>query len=240
MHILYYCCCRYHVHHITQDVPHNFEWLVKAINTKADSMPRTLIFFNSIAKLSSVYSYVKAYVNSDYKLFIDMYHQSTPDGKKDSILKDLSSESGSTIKVVLCSSSFSLGVNLKNIAVVCHYGAPSTTEQFIQEVGRVAREPGSTGFSLLLTYSTMLSGRTVDSAMKEFYKTSGCRRSVLLKSLDVKLVNQLPCCDNCNTILHHPFQDFIFPGSEAGICNSRESSCYSSIDSLALSKSDSN
>ena len=59
-----------------------------------------------------------------------------------------------------------------------HYGVPSSVEDYLQEVGRAARELGLTGHAILLAYKNM-TGRPIAQTMKEFFRTVSCRRKVL-------------------------------------------------------------
>lgn len=52
------------------------------------------------------------------------------------------------LRVTICASSLYVGC----VELVVHFGAPVSVQDFLQETGRAAREPGSEGQSILMTY----------------------------------------------------------------------------------------
>ena len=47
---------------------------------------------------------------------------------------------GSTLRLVIATTAFGMGVDCKDIRRVTHWGYPSDKEQYIQETGRAGRD----------------------------------------------------------------------------------------------------
>lgn len=167
------------------------------------AMPRILVFFTNTAKLTSAYSFLSHHLGQavgDAEPQIAMFTKVTSDERKAYVLNNLNSPT-STLKVVLCTSSLSVGVNLAKIKYVIHYGLPVSVQDFLQESGRAAREADSIGFSILLTFPHMVKAGT-DSALRNFAskKCNNCRRAILLEPFNVipNVLDGSICCDICH------------------------------------------
>mgnify|MGYP001792677308 FL=1 len=162
-----------------------------------------LVFFRNVMQIGDVYDYITAKIGQQPDCHIEdrtvhMFHLGTHENRKKIILQ-LMTASVSRMQIVLCSSSFSLGLNLAGIKYVVHYGVPSSVEDYVQEVGRAARELGLTGHAILLAYKNMTIGRPIAQTMKEFFRTVSCRRKVLNDYLQIETVTPSnSCCDACD------------------------------------------
>lgn len=188
----------------SDDTESNFSWLVNIMREHKDSTPKMLIFFNRAATLNAVYLYVTHHISQqpgDSQPLIAMFSKTTSDSCKEHVMTSMAIESA--LRVVLCTSSLSVGVNFTNIKYVIHYGIPSTPSDFLQETGRAAREPSSTALSVVIGYPRMVRKET-DSAMRSYVKTDNrcCRRALLLKPFNIVPTNVKYCCDICQPELH--------------------------------------
>ena len=109
------------------DVRENFKWLIQLLEKHGISTPRMIIFFRKVDHMSIVYKHVinclgkMAYHNyqengrnDDRNRLIDMFHMKTSDVVKSSICKSYDDPAGH-IRVVLCSTSFSMGLDVKGV-----------------------------------------------------------------------------------------------------------------------------
>lgn len=199
--VTYNCLCSYHVIKMAEKRLSNFSWLVNLIIREQRQTPRMLIFFNDTVTLTSIYQYVTHHCGQDpgdESPLVAMFSSLTSEDRKTSVLEEMNRDS--ELRVVLCTSSLSVGVNLSNVEYCIHYGLPSTTNAFLQESGRAGREAGSTAGSVVICYKRMLAGRTTSPSMKEFVGTTTCRRLALLSGYDSAAfveLHDLQCCDNC-------------------------------------------
>ena len=68
--------------------------------------------------------------NDDRNRLIDMFHMKTSDVVKSSICKSYEDPAGH-IRVVLCSTSFSMGLDVKGVDAVVQYGPANSLEDYI-------------------------------------------------------------------------------------------------------------
>jgi superfamily II DNA helicase RecQ len=174
-----------------------------------------LVFFRQIKYMAELYEVLetslgeRAYVNydesgnnDDRNRLFDMYHMKTDQAVKDSICDNYSDPFG-CIRVTLCSTSFSMGMNLKGVQHVVHYGSADDLDNYLQETGRAGRDPDSQCEATLLKYKRALGGKNISKDMKVFCTTNKCRRVQLLGPFadDPKSRNpQHLCCDNCSAL----------------------------------------
>lgn len=188
--------CSYYTEDINPDVPLNFWWLINAISSK--TVGRMLIFFRNIDHIGAVYDFVTTNIGqsaSTANKTVYMYHRGTKEQRRREIIEELSTTpTAKECKVVLCSSSFSLGLNL---SAIVHFGCPDNVTEYIQETGRAARERNSHGHAILLTYPRMLSGGSKSPCVKAYAKTKECRRKMLMDNFGIVPDSNQLCCDNC-------------------------------------------
>ena len=138
-----------------------------------------------------------------------MFHSDTPQHNKDFILRSLK-EPGGVVRVVLCTVSLGMGVDLKGVNSIVHYGAPQSLEDYFQESGRGGRQRGDRANSVVYWKPVDCPVRKEPSTQREhevievrnyLESTSECRRVILLAYFDPSLAKrgQDPsrCCDIC-------------------------------------------
>ena len=195
---------RYHSIRVKGDIMLDFKWLVQLLlSTAAEDIPRTLVFFNNTNILSDVYQYIMIagqQLLGDSDPVVAMYQLVTNQSIKSAIITKLA-DITSKLRIVLCSSSLSMGMNLSGVQYVIHYGIPSTTAMFFQETGRVSREVSVHGHSILMKFARMTSGRKLDANMKLYVKGEKCLRNILLSQFKCsKPIDQSKCCDVCDDV----------------------------------------
>lgn len=147
----------------------------------------------------------------EYKIKCGMYYSGMSTDDK---VKTHTRFLNGSIKCVVATIAFGMGINKSNVRVIIHYGYPKTMEGYYQEIGRAGRD-GKKAYCYMFhgSQDTMINecmivknhtGPYADlqlkllSLMKNFISTSECRRKVLLEYFDEKVTNQT-CnfCDNC-------------------------------------------
>ena len=144
-------------------------------------------------------NYSKNGTNDDRNRLFDMYHLKTDDEVKDSIASSYQKEDVN-VRVVLCSTSFSMGLDVKGVNTVIHYGACNDFDDYLQESGREGRQHHEKCHAIVMKYKQCLSSKNITPQMKQFIKTDSCRRNVLLKPFtEEESVSILKhnYCDNC-------------------------------------------
>lgn len=204
------------VHAKSDDICHNFEWLINLLRTHGPSMPRMIIFFRQIKHISEVYEHLEtslgtdAYVNfnpagpnDDRNRLFDMFHMKTDDDVKDSICSSYHDPKGTT-RVVLSSTSFSMGLDVKGVDTVLHYGPANDMDDYLQETGRAGRCAEQNSHAVLIKYKRSTSSTNITKDMKLYVNTSTvCRRTLLLTQFVDKPSPASPrhtCCDVCSSV----------------------------------------
>ena len=194
------------------DIANDFDWLVELLKEKGKDAPWMIIFFRKIDHISDVYKHLEtvlgpsAYVdyqqegpNDDRNRLFDMYHLKTDEAVKESVAASYQDPNGIT-RVVLCSTSFSMGLDVKGVNTIIHYGPSSDLDDYILESGRAGRQPDDNAHAVIMRYKRCLSSKNISKEMKTFIKTKTCRRQVLLEPFIEKfkaLQNGHDCCDIC-------------------------------------------
>jgi len=144
---------------------------------------------------------------SDDRLF-GMFHANNPQHNKDVILCSLAKSDG-VVRVVFATVALGMGINLRDVNTIIHYGAPHSIEDYFQESGRGGRS-GEQARSVVYWKPVdckmpkkVLSLRDKEVAAVRDYlgNESLCRRQLLLQYFDPSLVSTLNdpliCCDVC-------------------------------------------
>ena len=105
----------------------NLGWLVRLLRQEKIQTPRILLFFRKMTYLTGAYeflddelgsdgyiNYAEHGCNDDRNHLLEMYHMKVQDEVKENIVKTCMDITGH-IRVVLCSSSFSMGLNLRDV-----------------------------------------------------------------------------------------------------------------------------
>lgn len=220
---------------VSAEFPANFHWLICLCNSNYSG--RLLIFFWNRHQLGDVYQYVTANTTRGE---VFMFHKQTAPETKAAILSKLSNSLAAGLQVVLCTSSFSLGLDLKSIEFVIHYGPSQTAEDYLQETGRAAREPAKQGHAILIDFPSSQAGKRLDDTMKRYLKQADCKRTTLNAKFHFSETNKpANCCDFCQWDIDVPGNVLNLILSSADTLASPDiSSCSSSaagsIQSLGL------
>ena len=172
-------------------------------------MPKTVVYCKSVKECAEVFAYFDAqlgeagYISSSSmssktQLFC-MYFHDTLEEKKQDIAKDLIAEAGH-FRVIIATNALGLGVNMRGVDLVVHYGCPRDLEDYMQEIGRAGRS-GAPAQALMMYKPLHLLGSS--SEMKEYVKDSStCRRMIIANHFKPKeehlgISPAHNCCDVC-------------------------------------------
>ena len=140
---------------------------------------------------------------------IAMYHACTPQCNKDIVLKSLQKPDG-IVRVVFATIALGMGIDLKNVNTIVHYGAPRSLEDYFQESGRGGRS-GEPAKSIVYwkpkdcpMRKNLAKVHDQETAAVRSYleNCSECRGYQLLKYFDPMLakvgMDSSSCCDVCS------------------------------------------
>jgi len=119
-----------------------------------------------------------------------MYTRASTDRMKSRVIARFS-QVRSTLRVVIATTAFSMGIDIPDVREIVHWGPPCNLKQYVQEIGRAGRD-GENAQAILLYEKA---GRYVVRSMTE------CRRLNLFKHYIEYCHSdhhtKCRCCDIC-------------------------------------------
>ncbi|XP_048258513.1 ATP-dependent DNA helicase RecQ-like [Haliotis rufescens] len=166
------------------NIRQDFSWLVALLRERNRQTPRMLIFFRKIKQIGDLFDFLKSElkhdafinnsddgVNSHKNRLFDMFHSKTNREVKKCVSQSFMDPNGFK-RIILCSTSFSMGLDLQSVETVIHYGPANNVEDYIQETGRAGRDPEKQAHALLMNFRHCLSGRrNISDEMKQYVRT---------------------------------------------------------------------
>lgn len=152
-----------------------------------------------------------AYMDEDHsfeKRIIGMYHSCIGEEMEEHVLREFTT-SDSTMRCLVSTVAFGMGVNVSDIAQVIHWGASKSILSFWQEVGRCARDGRQGQAYLYATLPSLRDPKRVDKAVIELCSSlridkSKCIRVEILKSLilpemDLSTIEEMETREKCES-----------------------------------------
>jgi superfamily II DNA helicase RecQ len=120
------------------------------------------------------------FAREDKCVLMEMLHSCTTEDNKKCILESFQNVNG-TIRILVATIAFGMGVDCKAVHRVIHYGPSKTIDAYVQETGRAGRDVVQS--STLILYHGILLNH-VDMNIKSFVKTKDCRRKTVLNHFE--------------------------------------------------------
>ena len=199
------------------DIDTDFLPLVTTLREKAVDTPRVLVYCQSLDMCADLYAHFHYELGeasyyppgsahlSDYRLF-GMFHACTPQYNKDVILKSLEVRDG-VVRIVFATIALGMGIDLKDVNTVIHYGAPQNMEDYFQESGRGGRS-GQDAVSTVYwkpvdcpvrKQPTSLRDHELITVRRYVENVTVCRRKWLLDYFGIQYDAEVSrCCDICS------------------------------------------
>ena len=185
----------------------NFDFLVTVVKKWQINCPRVVVYCQTQSTCSLLYTHFhyqlgdKGYWPEGERRvttrLVEMFHSSTPEPNKDVILSSLRHEGG-TVRVIFATNALGMGINVKGLSTVIHYGPPNTLEAYMQEIGRSGRD-GKQSCAYLFYHGHQL--MHCKPLMKKYVQNfTECRRAILLTVFDAEPEQheaKHTCCDVC-------------------------------------------
>ncbi|XP_061177774.1 putative ATP-dependent DNA helicase Q1 [Saccostrea echinata] len=137
----------------------------------------------------------------------------------------------SKLRVVIATTAFGMGVNVPDVRVIVHWGAPHSIQGYMQQSGRAGRD-GNRSVSVIYYHPADISTVATDSHTREFCLLKSCRRQFLLEHFtpeDTTITNVSSlclCCDNCK----HNCEFGNCPSDTAAVLDLDEESLVKAVD----------
>ena len=185
----------------------SLNWIIEELSSLGRKAPKQIVYCQSIDSVSSLYRLFAA--KNRLIDYVQMYHAHLPAKLKDDIAEEFSREN-SQIRLLLCTVAFGMGIDVKDIERVIHWGVPATVEEYWQEVGRCSRD-GRPGHAILYNIPGSVRTNRTKECMINLIKTNVCIRQHVMKTFQFKGVAlsqshnvcQDKCCNRCKTLTHN-------------------------------------
>ena len=131
----------------------DFTDLLDTLRSQSVHAPRVIIYCRSLNACSVLFAHFHFELGSasyypigapqkSYNRLFGMYHACTPQSNKDVILDSLAITDG-VVRVVFATIALGMGVDMRGVNTIIHYGAPRSIEDYFQESGRGGRDGGN-------------------------------------------------------------------------------------------------
>lgn len=112
-----------------------------AIQDFVSKREKTLVYCPFASQVTDIYNEVDPSVRTRVRMYY---------GSLDKLTRDMAQNSFSTedCDVMICTKAFGMGVNIKNIKNVYHYAPTGSLADYVQEIGRAARNESIEGYAI--------------------------------------------------------------------------------------------
>ena len=88
---------------------------------------------------------------SEYGRDIPFYHSKLEKQKRDSLLNRFTENESPSLKHIICTNAFGMGLDVSDVRLTIHWQSPSSVEDYLQEFGRCGRD-GKQALAVLFTH----------------------------------------------------------------------------------------
>ena len=184
-----------------------FDWLVDLIKEKKVQTPHTIIFCHTVSDIVMVLSTLLMKLGDDAYLegepvpnrcILTVYYSATPDSAKNRVTSSFTG-CGSA-RMVIASTSLSMGVDFPHVRYVIHFGPGRTLADHLQQAGRAGRDSES-AYNIITYLGKHLVG--CEGHIRNVVKQDDCIRKLLLFHFtddDLTLKPMHDCCNRCHAL----------------------------------------
>lgn len=131
------------------DIDTDMKELLESLQEHKSLAPRVIVYCRTLDMCANLYAHFHFELGddsyfppgsskvSDFRLF-GMYHANTPEHNKEVIMNSLT-KPDRVVRVVFATVALGMGVNMRDVNTIIHYGAPQSIEDYYQESGRGGR-----------------------------------------------------------------------------------------------------
>ena len=187
------------------------DWLIEDLYEKREAMEKTLVYVRSINQCTRIFErFLKKFDgilsstngNEPDSRLVEMFSSVICNETKTRVLQRFLSDS--SLRIVICTVAFGMGINIPDIRNVVCLGLPESVTHLWQQIGRACRD-GKAGRAIIYP-SCVGNLRTTDEIKEIFRKqNTGCIREAILQTMWLVEMGELtlsvePCCSVCSAM----------------------------------------
>lgn len=187
-----------------------FNWLVELMKKEKLNTPHTIIFCHTVSDIVTIFSmllmklgkdaYIEGSLPHNKRCLVGVYYSATPESMKERISNFFGGKEGHE-RVVIASTSLSMGVDYPNVRYVIHFGPGRSLTDHLQQAGRAGRD-AKPAYNIIYYLGKHLTG--CNASVRYVVKKDDCIRRLLLNNFvdgNVSSVSPLHCCcSRCHKI----------------------------------------
>ncbi|EDO35886.1 predicted protein [Nematostella vectensis] len=115
-----------------------FSWLTEQLRIEKEKSTRTIFYCQTKNQCGIIYAVIRGLLGKENmhsttgSPLVEMLHSCTPHANKQNILDSFSQQDG-TVRLLIATIAFGMGVDCKGVKRVIHYGPSKSVEAYIQE-----------------------------------------------------------------------------------------------------------
>lgn len=184
-----------HLEQVVENFEEELKWLPDHLKQEPTNVKKMIIYVRSINTCQQMFTWLLDELEEGFffggeripeNRIVEMFHANTDDISKKRIMEQFISTSGH-LKLLISTVAFGMGVNIKDVDLIIHWGLPSSSLCYWQEIGRCARD-GRNGYAICYSFKRSENICQDDSLKKIVEKESPvhCLREVLLQNFLLK------------------------------------------------------
>ena len=107
------------------------------------------------------------------------------------------------LRVIITSIALGMGIDMKSVEVIYHWGCPDNVLSYWQEVGRAGRSGEQSHAVLFATPVSLMNTQESMKKLIESVKSGMCIRKAVLQALSLtqskEILQPAACCSNCSS-----------------------------------------
>lgn len=185
-----------------------FKCIISKLITERSNMDRVIIFCKTYNNVIAIYQYFKQELGKYFteppgsanfvvNRVVDVYTHCTHESVKSKIVAQFTKPS--TLRVVIATVAFGMGINCPDVRHVIHWGVPADVEMYVQESGRAGRD-GKLSCATILKNPLDLDRRYTTQEIIDYCTNKlTCRRTLLFQDFQECSFKSrgCKCCDIC-------------------------------------------
>lgn len=185
----------------------DLQWLLDDIISNGKHSKKVIVYCRNVLSCSSLFSHFALELKDMDKELQErrtaMFHRSTAETNKLHVMQEFPGKD-SNLRVVFATIAFGMGIDIPDVDIVVHWGAPRGLEQYAQESGRGGRDGRNAVSIVYYSGHDVAKGRCRDG-VADLCRQVSCSRQILNQYFNLEgqgvttnsKSGQCKCCSFC-------------------------------------------